>query len=75
MSEVIKKSHYIYPVDYVLLLVNQFHVLTDRVNWENSKLCALLLVEELQKESTMVRVSPTPRFDYFEDVKTRIKLL
>lgn len=75
MSEETKKLHHIYPADYALLLVNKFHVLTDRVNWENSKLCAILLVEELQKESTMVRVSPTPRFDYFEDVKNRIKLL
>lgn len=36
---------------------------------------AMILVDELQKESTMVRVSPTPRFDYWQDVKEELQKL
>lgn len=63
------------PEDQALFYVNKVYVLNGKKDWEQSKRTAFFLVDELQKESTMVRVSPTPRFDYWEDVKKRIILL
>lgn len=63
------------PSDQALFYVNKVYVMNGKNNWEEAKRTAFFLVDELQKESTMVNVSPTPRFDYWDEVKKSIILL
>ncbi len=40
-----------------------------------AKECALICVDELIKDCTVYNPSPTPRFDYWQEVKSEIKAL
>jgi len=45
------------------------------LSFEQAKTCALISVDYMQKECTLHKVSPVPRFDYLHDLKEEIKKL